>query len=268
VAASYQARADGASALARQSPASGDRFGLVRNAEAAARTAAAINPLDAQPLLLLGAIERAMGQPREAAEAYQAASRRAPTWSIPRYRLGEALKEAGDVEAAIAAYRAGLQEDPNATEILLALAKAQLAADRREEARATYERLAAVARSPAGTVTALEQMRDYRPAEAEEFLGSEAEREGREEAAVTHYEAAAKLLQTRRRETIAGGSTMLQLVGQYSPEEEERLWKLERDLWERLARLYTRRGDTTRAADARAAAADAAEHKPPPPVRE
>lgn len=262
IAASFQARASGSAALARQETSGSAGFALVKEAESLAQRAAGFNPLDAEPWVLLGGIRRSEREFGAASEAYRAAARRAPTWSIPLYRQGEALAGSGDLDGAIAAYEAGLRNDPHSTQLLEALAEAQTAAGKRDDARATYERLLAVAASPAGQVTALEQMRDPRPALAHQYLGQQSEAQHRLDEAIAHYEAGARVLQNRRRDLLAGGLATLTAAGQLDATVERDVLEREGALWERLARLYAQRGEATKAQWARSQAQDAERNVP------
>jgi tetratricopeptide (TPR) repeat protein len=263
LAASYGARADAASERAREEAGGLQTRSLLDQVEANAKTAVALNPLDAQTWLLLGGIYRSTGRSQEAVEAYRVAARRAPTWSIPWHRLGETLSASGDRAGAVAAYREALARDPNATPSLLALARVLEADGQPDAARRTYERLVAVSRSPAGTVRALEQMRDYRPAEAHAILGDAAVKAGKLDEAISHFRPAARQLQARRRELTAGGFETAILAGKSSALEEERLLALERSIWPRLTDLYRRTGDLENARWASDQAAAAARAVPP-----
>lgn len=260
VAASYHARAAGAAALARQEASGSAGYALLEEAESLAQRAASLNPLAAEPWVLLGDIRRSRREFGAAVEAYGAAARRAPTWSIPRYRQGAALAGSGDLPGAIQAYEAGLRDDPHSTELLAHLAEAQIAAGRRADAHATYERLLGVAAGPSGQVTALEQMRDYRPALAHQYLGQEAEDRGHVGDAIAHYESGATLLHRRRRDLLAGGLATIEAAGQLDPAVERDLLQREQWLWERLRILHERRGHSAKAQWAREQAEDAAKH--------
>jgi tetratricopeptide (TPR) repeat protein len=196
---------------------------------------------------------------------YRTAVRLAPTRSIHYYRLGRAFVRLGQPRAALQAFQQGLAWDPHSTELLAEMAAVQAELGDPLGALESDRRIVAIDESPAGTVTALQGMRDSRPALAHEKLGLAALAEGRWEEAWREFQRAAEILRQRRREQEAAGTEQtLRALGKWDAEAEKKLRAREASLWERVATLATRAGQPAPAEEARKLAAEARAAMPGP----
>ena len=187
---------------------------------------------------------------------YRVAVRLAPTRSVHYYRLGRALAQLGRTEEALAAFRRGLQWDPNSIEILTEIAAVQTARGDRQAALETYRRIVAIWEGPVGQVTALAELKDYRPAVALARLGEAAAAEGHSEEACRLFERAARHLRDRRR-GMAWMTEALQEIDRVRPEEEAERRREEARLWGRVAECARTAGRTQQAEEAKQFAAEA-----------
>jgi tetratricopeptide (TPR) repeat protein len=232
-------------------------------AVAAYRSAASLFPLDPAPHLALGDLLLAQGDGPAALMEFRTAVRLAPTRSVHSYRLGQALARLGQPREALKVYEQGLAWDPNSTELLWAIAETQRTLGDTTASLDTCRRILAIAASPAGTVNALQGLRDWRPARAHETLGDAADAAGRRAEAMAAWEQAATLLRQRRTEMHTAGMVAAQkAAGNWRAEREQDLWTREVRLWDRLAARYRASGQPARAEEA-ARWATAARAQPP-----
>jgi tetratricopeptide (TPR) repeat protein len=204
-----------------------------------------------------------MGDPEGAVAAYRRAVRLAPTRSVHHYRLGRALARIGRPREALVTFREGLRWDPNSIELLTEIAAIQTALGDRESALATYRRVLAIWESPVGKVTALAELKDYRPAVALSRLADAAKAGGQSEEACRLYERAAQHLRDRRK-GMAWMASALREIERLRPEEEAERREEEARLWERVASCARAAGRTPRAEEAVAFAAEARADTPAP----
>jgi O-antigen ligase len=196
---------------------------------------------------------------------YRTAVRLAPTRSIHYYRLGRAFVRLGQPRAALQAFQQGLAWDPHSTELLAEMAAVQEELGDRSGALESDRRIVAIDESPAGTVTALQGMRDSRPALAHEQLGLAALAAGRSEEGWREFRRAAEILRQRRQEQEAAGTEQtLRALGKWDADAEKKLRAREASLWERVATLATRAGRPPAADEARKLAAEARAAMPGP----
>jgi O-antigen ligase/tetratricopeptide (TPR) repeat protein len=227
------------------------------------RSAATLFPLDPAPHLALGDLLLARGDGSGALAEFRAVVRWAPTRSVHYYRLGRALVKLGQPREAVTVFEKGLAWDPHSNELLWELAETQQALKNEPASHDAYRRILAIAASPAGTVNALQGMRDWRPARAHEMLGDRADAAGRRSEAVKEWEQAATLLRQRRTEMRAAGMVAAQrAAGNWRIELERGLWEREVQLWDRLTRQYRASGQPARAEEAAKHAADARAQPP------
>jgi protein O-mannosyl-transferase len=103
---------------------------------------------------------RAMGQPRDAAEAYRTAGRLAPHDPGPRNGLGVLAVESGELDRAIALFEEALAIDPRYHEARLNLAVAQVRRGNPAAARAALHTLLQAHPDPATAAKAAAFLRD------------------------------------------------------------------------------------------------------------
>ncbi len=153
-----------------------------------------------------GVLYSRLGDLAAAEAALNTAARLEPN-SVNFRRLGTVLQAAGRTTDAVAAYRSGLEAEPNSVELLLRLARLVSPTD----ALPYYKRLSALGRSPVGTARALGESVEPNFAYGDAALGDAAS--GPLEAAAC-YKRAAQLLETYiaqggstnpQREILAGG---------------------------------------------------------------
>lgn len=106
-------------------------------------------------------------------------------------RLGEALTMSKDMPGATQAYLAGLKQDPNRVEILIALIQLSTPADAVRYSR----RLADIEQSPVGKVRAIGEMNDFHFALGDIGVADDAAARGDKATAVDYYRRALRQLQ-------------------------------------------------------------------------
>jgi Flp pilus assembly protein TadD len=114
-----------------------------RHADALAEftLATALDPNNAAAWTNRASALRAIGQPRDAAEAYRIAARLAPGDPGPRNGLGVLLVESGNLDRAIALFEEALAIDPRYHEARLNLAVAEVRRGHPAAARAALQAL-------------------------------------------------------------------------------------------------------------------------------
>jgi O-antigen ligase/cytochrome c-type biogenesis protein CcmH/NrfG len=158
------------------------------------RLALKLDPLNAECHRHLASAYRALARQsadesliKNARRELSAAIRLEPGNAKTYYQLGRFDEFYPNNENSIRAYRAALERNPNAPEVMLALARAYEVAGRHEEAVGVWERMIALEDSPYERIRAVPELVAPEYIFAHQALGREYERNGDKAAAVREY---------------------------------------------------------------------------------
>lgn len=163
------------------------------DALADSRAAAAADPFDPEPRLLLATLYRSMHQSDQEREALLDAARVAHIGKA-YYRLGQAYQNAGDYTKAIDEFRQARTREPNNTQNLRALAETLRQAQRPQEAKEVYQTVTALEHQPFGRIRALPEKVETDFAYAHVGLAEIAAAEQQWKTADTEYSPASAVL--------------------------------------------------------------------------
>ncbi len=215
-----------------------------RAAVEAYQSAAGLAPLDAGLQVDLAGAQAAAGDTDAAQAALRQATRLAPIWGRPYHRLGRVLEHLGRLSEAATAFRAAAERDPRNTQPLEALSKLLQAQGDDAGAQQVCQRIIAIAEDPNSQYYALDGMTDPIPAACYDTLGRDAERRGRGDEGIHLFSTGAERLRRWRLERPWRAS-IRDARGESGAGRELEFQRLEVSLWERLADLYRRSGQTS-----------------------
>lgn len=165
----------------------------IEKAAEAYRAAAAADPMDGDPPLYTALLEQSRSRPDEVLTALRKAVRTAPTGKA-LYRLGQFYASANDTTNAITVLELARQREPRNPQMLHALAKALLSAQKPDQAAAIYHQITALETMHYGTVRAMPELVETEFAYAHAALGDIAADSGQWSEAAKEYERADRVM--------------------------------------------------------------------------
>lgn len=207
------------------------------------RLALKLDPLNAECRRHLASAYRALARQsgdesliKNAQRELAAAIRLEPGNAKTYYQLGRLDEFYPNYENSIRAYRAALERNPNAPEVMLALARTYEVAGRREEAVGVWKRMIALEDAPYEKIRAVPELVAPEYIFAHQALGRDYERNGDRSAAVREYNRALDRI-ARYQDSVKAMKEILEANGRRDLEMEQSVEDVRLDLNHRLNAL-------------------------------